>query len=344
MGEVYAGTVVSGTVSVGDRLLLGPTGPDGAFLRTAIASVHVARLAVRCASAGQTASFTLVADPDPTVPAAAAAAASSSFAAGDGNEVDDDTDAEDIPAGRGRESVGRSDGIAALRPMGCEKLVANERGQGAQAATVTVAAEATKIGGDGGNSASTHGDGRGGPSGESCGDEGLRVACGGGGTSPLLSASMASKSLAMTRAVIAEATESHDGRGISHQSSAAAAAAAVTTHGGGVVDHLDRIDGSRHRQHVVEGCDTNTKIDVAEEAGPTPEDGAMMSPLLPQLLVPRSPDFGGEREGVGAGVTSPLVLDASGGESPGMRTRKGMVLIEVREERGWIFLTLEERG
>lgn len=64
MGEVYAGTVVSGTVSVGDRLLLGPTGPRGSFVRTAVASVHVSRLAVRSASAGQTASFTLVADPD----------------------------------------------------------------------------------------------------------------------------------------------------------------------------------------------------------------------------------------------------------------------------------------
>ncbi|CAM9668049.1 unnamed protein product, partial [Ectocarpus sp. 12 AP-2014] len=64
VGEVYAGNVVSGTVSVGDRLLLGPTGPRGAFVRTAVASVHVARLAVRRASAGQTASFTLVTDPD----------------------------------------------------------------------------------------------------------------------------------------------------------------------------------------------------------------------------------------------------------------------------------------
>ncbi|CAM9746817.1 unnamed protein product [Ectocarpus sp. 12 AP-2014] len=44
VGEVYAGNVVSGTVSVGDRLLLGPTGPRGAFVRTAVASVHVARL------------------------------------------------------------------------------------------------------------------------------------------------------------------------------------------------------------------------------------------------------------------------------------------------------------
>lgn len=63
VGEVYAGTVVSGTVSVGERLLLGPTGPDGVFARTAVASVHVARVAVRKASAGQTASFTLIADP-----------------------------------------------------------------------------------------------------------------------------------------------------------------------------------------------------------------------------------------------------------------------------------------
>lgn len=43
VGEVYAGNVVSGTVSVGDRLLLGPTGPRGAFVKTAVASVHVAR-------------------------------------------------------------------------------------------------------------------------------------------------------------------------------------------------------------------------------------------------------------------------------------------------------------
>lgn len=64
VGEVYAGTVVSGTVSVGDRLLLGPTGPDGIFVRTAVVSVHVARLAVRRASAGQTASFTLTVDPE----------------------------------------------------------------------------------------------------------------------------------------------------------------------------------------------------------------------------------------------------------------------------------------
>lgn len=64
VGEVYAGTVVSGTVSVGDRLLLGPTGPRGSFVRTAVASVHISRLAVRSASAGQTAAFTLVSVPD----------------------------------------------------------------------------------------------------------------------------------------------------------------------------------------------------------------------------------------------------------------------------------------
>ncbi|CAM9693756.1 unnamed protein product [Scytosiphon promiscuus] len=51
VGEVYAGNVVSGAVSVGDRLLLGPTGRSGAFLRTAVASVHVARWVAKKPSA-----------------------------------------------------------------------------------------------------------------------------------------------------------------------------------------------------------------------------------------------------------------------------------------------------
>ncbi|CAM9757380.1 unnamed protein product, partial [Choristocarpus tenellus] len=59
-GEVYAGTVVSGVVSVGDRLLLGPSGSLGSFVSTTVASVHVSRTAVRSASAGQTASFSLI--------------------------------------------------------------------------------------------------------------------------------------------------------------------------------------------------------------------------------------------------------------------------------------------
>ncbi|CAN0504312.1 unnamed protein product, partial [Discosporangium mesarthrocarpum] len=59
-GGVYAGTVMSGVVSVGDRLLLGPTGDArGSFVAATVRSVHVSRSPVWSAPAGQVASFSL---------------------------------------------------------------------------------------------------------------------------------------------------------------------------------------------------------------------------------------------------------------------------------------------
>lgn len=335
MGEVYAGTVVSGTVSVGDRLLLGPTGPDGAFLRTAVASVHVARLAVRRASAGQTASFTLVTDPDPdpAVPAAAAASAG----ADDDNDDTDVEDDDDAQVGRRSGSVTGSGGIAGLGPRCGEAVVG------------AVAAFGGGAGGDAGNGAPSNGSGRGG-AGEGCGDEGLRAEMAAAGVfcSTLLSTSRAQNAPATTAAAAATGEDRTCNGGSSHPATAAATAAAaaagVPTHGSEAADHHGRVTCSPRGQRLVENGDSENNTNAAREARTTPGESVVLSPprdgcipssssspVLPQLLVPTSPEFGGEGGGGGTDATSPLVLDASGGESPGMRPRKGMVLIEVRE-------------
>jgi len=54
VGTVVGGTIRSGTVKEGDRLLLGPS-DDGRFFPVTVDSIHRNRLPCRIAAAGQTA-------------------------------------------------------------------------------------------------------------------------------------------------------------------------------------------------------------------------------------------------------------------------------------------------
>lgn len=58
VGVVVSGTILRGSVSVGDALLLGPD-PDGYYSRVGVTSVQVYRVSVASASAGQAASLAL---------------------------------------------------------------------------------------------------------------------------------------------------------------------------------------------------------------------------------------------------------------------------------------------
>jgi len=58
VGTVVGGTVMAGEVSVGQTLLLGPD-PKGSFTQVQIKSIHVKRVNVKTAKAGQNAGFAL---------------------------------------------------------------------------------------------------------------------------------------------------------------------------------------------------------------------------------------------------------------------------------------------
>ena len=81
---MYSGTVVCGTVQVGDELLLGPL-ERGCFHRVAVSSIHRSRVEVECAQQGQHA--TLAVQPLDACPAAAAGAAAADREAGEGGSA-----------------------------------------------------------------------------------------------------------------------------------------------------------------------------------------------------------------------------------------------------------------
>lgn len=282
VGEVYAGTVVSGTVAVGDHLLLGPTGPNGAFLRTAVASVHVARLAVRRASAGQTASFTLVADPeDDRNPAAnPTPAATPGF--------DRHVDASAVGGGKGLFSGG-----GAMGKPEAGGLMASALGGCQHGADRSIAApEITFV---------TPNDA---PSGSSSGS------CGRG---------------AMSSGSDSSDNSWNDGSRMHGESDAAMSM--------GEEEAEDEENGEGR-------C-------CQKDGGGSPR--ALLSLTAPCLNAPMSStasgDYPGEddaptawcEDGGGIARTSTLLFDGGGwmgdGESPGRRTRKGMVLVEVRRVR-----------
>lgn len=299
VGEVYAGTVVSGTVSVGDRLLLGPAGPDSTFLRTAVASVHVARLAVRRASAGQTASFTLVADPIPYP----------SDDQENGHEEEDEEDEYDGDDDRGT----RVDRRRAT-------IEAGEAGNGKK---VVGASTAVALAGKG--------------RGPSAFD-----LVGGDGDVPM-KANDVTAGQALDRGTLLATSRRHNATISRAARNTTAVGQTASAHNGGICGVAGGISShrvlasnrysatgerrTRNRNHIDRGDMENSK-GSGEEAGTAPGDGVTSSPPLsplPRLVVPSSPDA------KGLGGTSSLILDGGGGgESPSMRSRKGMVLIEVR--------------
>lgn len=86
IGTVVAGTVLSGVIKTGDRLLLGPDGMTGSFGLVQVKSVHTKRLPVPKASAGQSATLaiSLVGSDDTLV------------SSKDKDYMDDDSDDDDV--------------------------------------------------------------------------------------------------------------------------------------------------------------------------------------------------------------------------------------------------------
>lgn len=342
VGEVYAGTVVSGTVSVGDRLLLGPTGPDGTFLRTAVASVHVARLAVRRASAGQTASFTLVADPltpdpvidsDPVSSLVGAELVSSEVnpapmpTPGSHGPVTSVTSSEPAPPLFGPDAVscgasprlsgtcvdnGGSDG------SDCERAADVERGD-----VVAVPVGGTAV------LATREVENR-------AGEPRIKAA-----VAPIATENAASSNNKSTSVTVSPPPEAV--AAVKPAAAMEAAASPPTAKNDPGDSTSGQGQAERRGHHVVENRTSAYNTSTLEESERTPADGLVpttsspVSPVVPELIMPSSPELGGVGGGEATGGASPLVLDGSGGESPGVRARKGMVLIEVRTLRWGIF-------